>query len=50
MKMLEKVEVSTSPRDIRGSGGLPPHKFSKTTLSRMSENAILRSSKSCLYH
>ena len=49
-KMLEKVEVSTWPRDIWGSGGLPQEKFSKTTLCRMSENALLLSKKSCLHH
>ena len=50
VKMMEKVEVSTSLRSIWGFGGLPPEKFSKTALSRMSENALLRSRKSCLYH
>ena len=51
VKMMEKVQVSTSSRDIWGSGGLAPRKiFLKATLSRMSENALLRSRKSCLYH
>ena len=39
-KHFLSTKVSTSQRDIWGSGGLPPEKFSLPTCSRTSENAL----------
>ena len=46
-KMMEKIPVSTTSRETLVSEGLLLEKCSKIALSIMSENALLRSRKTC---